>query len=332
MPRHDSIFKLLLRHFFADLLWLVVPNLAVRLDLSRAEFLDKEFFTVGGRRREVDLLAKVSFLEGPAETLLVHVEVETRATSGMGRRLRRYRHQIQAIHDCEILSLVLYLRRGTSGVQVSALGDDLVPGLPGFRYVSFGLAGCAAAEYLSRPEPLAWGLAALMRPGSFTRPELKLACLRRIAAADLEGDRRLLLVDCVEAYLELNSEESAEYARLAKVRENREVRRMATTWSQRIAAEAAAQAAAHAWEKGLQAGRRAGLKEGLQTGRREGQERLQEALQAMRRVLLGLLEQRFGPLPETTCQKVEAISSLDRLTRLSERALTARSLAALRLR
>lgn len=107
---------------------------------------------------------------------------------------------------------------------------------------------------------------------------------------------------------------------------------MATTWSQRIAAEAAA----HAWEKGLQAGRRAGLKEGLkeglQTGRREGQERLQEALQAMRRVLLSLLEQRFGPLPETTRQKVEAISSLDRLTRLSERALTARSLATLRLR
>jgi flagellar biosynthesis/type III secretory pathway protein FliH len=137
----------------------------------------------------------------------------------------------------------------------------------------------------------------------------------------LEVDRRLLLVDCVESYLELNSEEAAEYARLAKVRENREVRRMATTWSQRIAAQAR--------EEGLQAGRQAGLKAGLKMGR---QEKLQEALQAVRRMLLSLLEQRFGPLSETTRQQVEAISSLDRLTRLSERALTARSLAALRLR
>lgn len=75
---------------------------------------------------------------------------------------------------------------------------------------------------------------------------------------------------------------------------------MATTWSERIEAKG--------MEKGLQAG-----------------------LQAVRRILLSLLEQRFGPLPESTRQRVEAISSLDRLTRLSERALTARSLATLRL-
>jgi hypothetical protein len=51
----------------------------------------------------------------------------------------------------------------------------------------------------------------------------------------------------------------------------------------------------------------------------------------MQKVLLSLLEQRFGPLPEETRTRVEAIASLDRLTRLSERVLTARSLASLRL-
>lgn len=63
---------------------------------------------------------------------------------------------------------------------------------------------------------------------------------------------------------------------------------MATTWSERIAAQ----------------------------GREEG--RLQ-GLQAVRKILLSLLEQRFGPLSEATRERVEAISSLDRLTRLSER-------------
>ena len=112
------------------------------------------------------------------------------------------------------------------------------------------------------------------------------------------------LCNCVEAYLELNSEEEAGYARLAKVQKNREVRTMATTWSERIEAK--------------------GREAGLQKGRQEG-------LQAMRRVLLSQLEQRFGPLPESTRQQVEAISSLSRLTRLCERVLTARSLASLRL-
>jgi len=58
---------------------------------------------------------------------------------------------------------------------------------------------------------------------------------------------------------------------------------------------------------------------------------LQQGLRALRKVLLSLLEQRFGPLPEETRARIEAISSLERLTRLSERVLTARSLAALRL-
>jgi len=309
MPRHDSIFKALLRSFFADLLWLVVPDLAGRLDLGRPEFLDKEFFTVGGRRRELDLLARVFVLGESRDSLLVHVEVEARATSGMGRRLWRYRNQILAAHEIQVLSVVLYLHRGGAGVQESTLAEEILgPTLESFRYIAFGLAGCDAAEYLARPEPLAWGLAALMHRGDLTRPALKLACLRRIAAADLDDARRILLVDCVEAYLELNSNEAAEYARLCKVRENREVRKMATTWSERIEAQ--------------------GREKGLQAGRREG---LQEGLQVVRKILLGLLEQRFGPLSEATRERVESISSLDRLARLSEKALTARSLAALRL-
>ena len=79
---------------------------------------------------------------------------------------------------------------------------------------------------------------------------------------------------------------------------------MATSWAERLEAK--------------------GREEGLETGLKEG-------LRVMREVLLSLLEQRFGPLPETTRQRVEAISSLERLARLGRRVLTARSLAALRL-
>jgi hypothetical protein len=303
MHRHDSLFKGLLRGFFADLLHLLVPDLAKRLDLAHQVLLDKEFFTVGGRRRELDLLVQVPCLGIEDRLLLVHIEVEARARPDMGRRLWRYRRQIQAVHESHVLSIVIHLQRGRPGVRVLALDEDFLgPDLADFRYVAFGLAGCDAAEYLTLSEPLAWGLAALMRPGSLTRPELKLACLSKIVAADLEDTRRLLLVDCVEMYLELNSLELAEYAALCSVRENREVKVMASTmtWSERIAAQ----------------GREAGLQEGLR---------------AVREILLSQLEQRFGPLPEEARLKVEGISSLDRLTRLGRRVLTARSLSALRL-
>jgi hypothetical protein len=73
------------------------------------------------------------------------------------------------------------LTRGRPGVCPKTQESDLGPDFPGFRYISFGLAGCRAAEYLARPEPLAWALAALMDPGSLSRAELKMACLRRIA-------------------------------------------------------------------------------------------------------------------------------------------------------
>jgi hypothetical protein len=297
MPRHDSIFKGLLRSFFADLLTLAMPALAARLDLAHPVLLDKEFFTLGGRRRELDLLVQVSFLGTDGAVLLIHVEVEARGRPGMGRRLWRYRKQIQAVHDSHVLSLVLYLERGRAGIQVQALDEDLLGGdLADFRYVTFGLAGCDPAEYLARPEPLAWALAALMRRGTLSRPALKLACLSRIAAADLTAERRLLLINCVEAYLELNPEEVAEYSALCTVRKNREVKEMATTWSERM----------------------------KEVGREEG-------CQALREVLFSLLEQRFGAVPKEVRERVEEISSLERLTRLNKRALTVRSLAALRL-
>ncbi|HEX4965926.1 MAG TPA: DUF4351 domain-containing protein [Thermoanaerobaculia bacterium] len=48
--------------------------------------------------------------------------------------------------------------------------------------------------------------------------------------------------------------------------------------------------------------------------------------QGVRKVLLLQLGKRFGPLPETVRRRVEAIDSLDLLTGLAERLLSAHSL------
>jgi len=293
--QHDKIFKLLLRTFLEDFLRLVAPQALERMDLTSTELLDKELFAGGphGHRRELDLLVRVRTTAN--RPLLIHVEIEARASPKMQERLWRYRNQIQARYDTPVLTIVVYLKRGRPGVCLETRQSDLGPDFPEPRYISFGLAGCRATDYLSRPEPLAWAFAALMEPGSWSRAELKMACLRRIAELKGRVDP-FLLVDCVENYLQLDPREVAEFDALRSRRENREVRAVAMTWSETQQAK----------------GREEGRTEGMQGGARQ--------------LLLHLLGKRFGPLPENVRRRVETITSLDRLTELAERVLSAHSL------
>ena len=293
--QHDKIFKQLLRVFLEDFLRLVAPQALERLDLSSPELLDKELFVEGphGRRRELDLLVRVRTTGG--SPYLIHVEIEARASPKMELRLWRYRNQIQARYDTPVLTIVVNLKRGRPGVCLKTWESSLGPGFQEPQYISFGLAGCRAAEYLARPEPLAWALAALMDPGSWSRAELKMACLRRIAGLRGRVDP-FLLVDCVENYLQLDVREVAEFEGLRSRRENREVRAVAMTWSEKL----------------KDTGRTEGIAQGAQKGARQ--------------ILLVQLTERFGPLPESTRRQVEEIGSLQRLTRLAKRVLTAGSL------
>jgi putative YhgA-like transposase len=293
MPGHDALFKSLLRGFFDGFLRLIVPALARRLDLTALAPLDKELFTdwPQRRRREVDLLVRVPHLGGRGD-LLVHVEIEARARREMARRLWHYGNQIQALHGLEVLPVVVYLRGGRPGVHLERWEDRLLePEQSDFRFYAFGLSGCRAEEWLAKPEPLAWGLAALMRSAPWDRAEHKLACLRRIAAALLPELSRFLLVNCVETYLELNAEESARFASLGAREEDEQVRATQRTWADRM------------------------REEGKETG-----------LTALRQVLLRLLGQRFGAVPDGVRQGVERIASLERLAALAERVLEVRSL------
>jgi hypothetical protein len=269
MAGYDQLFKGLLRTFFGDLLMLVSPRAAEHLDASRATFLDKEFFTdwPRGRRRELDLLARVPLRQDGSRSVLVHVEIEARARAGIGARLRSYRNQIQSVHDGQVISVVVFLSQGRPGVHVETLEEDLFDlELGRFRYLAFGVAGCSAAEYLDLPQPLAWGLAALMKRGAWSRAAHKQACLRRIAVAGLDEIREFVLVNCVETYLQLDTVELAELEALRSQDSGKEGRTVKIavkmTWADRIRAEA--------WQEGLEKGR----EEGLETGREEGARRI----------------------------------------------------------
>lgn len=291
MTSHDQLFKDLFRCFWADLWRLCDPAAASRLDLAKIRFLDKETFTdwPEGERREMDLLAEAPGLEEGEDAVLLHVEIEAVARHSMGRRVWRYFHLLQARDDRPVLSIVTFLKGGEPGVRLTTLEYKVLGQVRGhLDYVSFGLAGCRAEDYLERPEPLAWALAALMRPERLSRAELKIACLRRIARSGLNEIQVFLLVNCVETYLQLRGRDASEYAALQEREQNREVRAVKMTWAEQMEAK--------------------GRKEGIQ------------------QVLLRQLGMRFGPLPESVQHKVESISSMRRLNELAEKLLVARSL------
>jgi hypothetical protein len=276
------LFKRLLRVFLPDFLRLVAPEVSARLGRACPVFLDKELLEQD--RREADLLASLPLRGGGA--VLVHVEIEARRRTRMLPRLREYAGRIQARHGGPVLSILLNLRGGKPGVCVEAPDGDLTgPGLNSFQYLAFNLSCCAAEEYLERPEPLAWALS------RWSRPEHKLACLRKIAAAPLTDEERLLLMDCVETYLVLTADGAREYKRLEK-KESEEGDVMQLTWSEKLQAQ----------------------------GRKEGR------IEGARETLVYLLDQRFGPLPERVRHQVEGIASLPRLTRLAGKVLVASSL------
>lgn len=310
MPDHDQHFKKLIETCFADLVRIVVPRIAPKLHLDRPTFLDKEQFTDTreGEHRRLDLVAQVSSIRGDPELVIVHVEVEAQARRTMGRRLLDYAMQLWLRHGAPIVPVVVYLRGGKPGVTrervpLRAFNTTFIT----FRYFAFGLSRSQAREYLVRPEPLAWALAALMQRGGRSAVEHRLACLQSIARAEIDDARKVLLASCVETYVQLNESERETYETLLDHEENREVAAMERTLLTTL--DRAAQ-------RGFAEGKQEGRAEGQREGRAEGQ----------RELLLDLLGRRFGPLPDATIQRVQALSSPEELSRLAERVLDARSL------
>ena len=302
---HDQLLKTLLRAFFLEFVELVDPEVARSLDPESVESLDKEVFTdlPRGKRREMDLVFRVRPWRGPPEILLVHIEVERAFSASHAARMARYYFQLKLRYpEPPILPIVLFLKGGPAGVERHTWCDSLgSKTICRFDYLAMGLSTRLAEEFLQESNPLAWSLAALMRPGNQSRPSLKLACLKRIVTAKLDEARRFLLANLVETYLQLTPEEQERYRRLlGRDSCQAEVETMEQIWSEKMIAK----------------GRQEGIAKGRQEGRREG------ALA----VLLSQIEHRFGEIPSTARQRLETRATNGSLDDLARRLVDARSL------
>ncbi len=312
MTRHDQLFKDLFRSMFQDLVILADSGLAGFLVADagpeRVTFLDKEVFLdmPEGKRHEVDLLAELPGFAGRRK-LLIHLEIEQKFSTKISRRIARYSHAIYLRHARPVVSMVVFLHGGTPGalwVDHFERARDLE--IHRFRYLSFGLSRLPAEDLLARPEPLAWALAALARPGKLGRAKLKLALLQKIATAPVGEAERFLLTNCVETYLQLTGRQAELYAALHAAQKTPEVEAMKMTWADQMAAQIGAEYEQKGMEKGLEKG-------------------LEKGVVRLRGNLVRLLGQRFGEVSPAIKKRIEAIGSLDELSGLLDRILVVKS-------
>jgi hypothetical protein len=307
---HDQRFKVLLKEFFAEFLALFFPQQAARFDYSRLEWLDKEVFAdpPQGEVLIADLVARLP-LRAPATgepisaVALVHVEVESRdAVNEFRRRMFEYYEALRRRYGCPVLPIAVYLRVGLDGIGIDGYDEDF-DGLAvlRFQYLYVGLPGLDAVRYVEGGSWLGVGLSALMRVPRLRRAWLRSEALRRLVVECKENPyRQWLLLECVEAYADLDEEQRREYEALLQTEQYKEIAPMMTT----------------TFEKGVA------------KGREEGRE---EALQATRRLLQRQLEIRFGPLPEAVAQKLNNLP-VERLEEIGVALISALSLAELGLK
>ncbi|MFM9961132.1 MAG: Rpn family recombination-promoting nuclease/putative transposase [Planctomycetaceae bacterium] len=300
---HDRIFKLLIEAFFREFLFLFCPIEAAQIDFRHVEFLREEFFTDvrRGRRRRLDLVAKVRLKRGGERFILVHFEFEaSRKDQDFPRRMYEYFSQLFLRHGLPIVPIAIFSDDADWTIPVPDFFElTLSPkGRVRFDYHLVKLSQLDYRRFLESDNPLAFALMAKMKYTHRERVRLKADFLRLILRAGIDPARQSLLVEFVETYMPLVTREQTQFTQLVQIDETyREVKQMVTTYE------------------------KAGIKKGREEGREEGK------LEA----LLLLLENRFAKLPAEVRRKVERIQSSQRIDELLLAVLTAKSLSELRL-
>jgi hypothetical protein len=293
--QHDLVLKTVFHHFFGDLIELVEPDFAARVDLTSVEFLEQETFSdfPGGSRQQADLVARLTSRDGEGRIVLVQTEVEGQFRTAMDERGFYYYLYLRAKYRLPVLLIVVFLQGGRQQLTMRQFVDR-AEGVEvcRFRYLAFFLGQNRAEDFVDRPQPLAPALAALMK-SDFDPVQRKLRCMSAIRRAEVDEARRFLLAKIVELYVELDELETERYAAELDKQENEEVREMVITWEETLAASKA--------------------------------EGVAEGLVAMRNSIVRVLSRRFGSVPAYLRQKLDAIRSVERLEEIHDQALTVNS-------
>ncbi|MGH2346358.1 MAG: Rpn family recombination-promoting nuclease/putative transposase [Chloroflexota bacterium] len=290
----DSPWKEAIEEYLPDCFALLFPAIAVAIDWQHPpEFLENELRQVMGDAelgpRRVDLLIRVRLRDGQDAWLLVHIEVQGQEEARFAQRMFVYFYR-------------LFDRYARPVVSLAVLTDER----PSWRPTTFALEqwGCTLhfsypivklsdwrvrqTELAASDNPFATvvlaHLAAQDTRGDMSRRQrAKLDLARRLYQRGYGRERVLSLLRFIDWLLALPKEQ--EIAVRQEIRSWEEEQQMpyVTSFERLSRAE------------GVEEGLERGMEEGLERGRLEGK----------REAVRGLVEARFGTVPENLATRIE---------------------------
>ncbi|MBC8228314.1 hypothetical protein H8E77_02045 [bacterium] len=291
---YDQLFKNLLKTFFKQFIELFFPEVAPRLDWLEIEFLQQEKFTdiPAGESRIVDVVAKIATREGEPELILVHVDVEHPWRSTFPYRMFEYYALLRLRHRLPVFPIAILPERKIKGFEPETYSEGLFGHeFLSFNYFHIGLKGVLVNDYWDDDNPISWGFASLMDSGERERALLLIECYCRVRDSSLNEAEKSLLLNFIVTCFQLTPDEEADFQRLLKREEHREVREMRETYFDKL--------------------------------KRQG------AVEAMQNMLSKQLQAKFGSLPQEIVDRVRKIESEDELQKIAEKFVTASSLVEL---
>lgn len=216
MADMDAVFKALLDAFLPQVLSVFFPELAGQLLVESYESLPTEWYAglLRSDHRTSDRLYRTATSDEDLKIIAVLVEVEARAATRTGRRLIHYQSLAEVHEQIPVMPMAINVRGGQVGIGTARYVHAVFGSTTTIEYPCVNLSRLRAEGYLGREEPLAYGLAAWMDPGGWSRPRLKLECLMGIARTTGDEWQRTVLGASVGMALPLSSSEQEEFDRL----------------------------------------------------------------------------------------------------------------------
>jgi hypothetical protein len=100
-----------------------LPEAAEFIDFGVLEFVDKELFTSGRKKRTGDLLVKTRF-RGEGAGFLIHLEHQAQEHANLPRRMLEYFTLDWIEYDLPVYPIAVLTGRGTATVRLSPLALD----------------------------------------------------------------------------------------------------------------------------------------------------------------------------------------------------------------
>jgi hypothetical protein len=207
--KHDALFKkllrnrLILRAFFIEFF----PGTAAYMDFDYIEYVDKERYTLEGKKRTGDLLIKTKFRDEPA-FFLIHLEHQAQQDVNLGWRILEY-----LVLDRMEYGLPVYPVAILSHAEPAT--EDLFPlklDFPNKRVLNFDfdvldLRRLDAFDYIQRRNSAALALSARMKIRPGTRLEFVREFFISLATTEADDSEKELAAGFFSAYQPLRRKE-----------------------------------------------------------------------------------------------------------------------------